>query len=101
MFRLAPSDVTAFATGVEVQQVRTRSRFRASLLLAMLTTPTTCTGLHRYSLALAWQQGAQQWTEERREQFANAAEKTAGGKSRVSEATGTSGPGSWLPQHKS
>lgn len=56
---------------------------------------------HRYALALAWQQGAQDWTEERRQQFSNDPRNLQAVGGRTNNAKGASGPGSWLPPNKS
>lgn len=55
---------------------------------------------HRYPLALAWQQGAQAWTEDRREQFANDPTNLQAVEGEINQEKGASGPGSWLPPNK-
>ncbi len=55
---------------------------------------------HRYPLALAWQQGAQQWTDERRIAFANDPDNLQAVSARANESKGASGPGSWLPPQR-
>lgn len=51
-------------------------------------------------LALAWQQGAQAWTEDRREAFANDPANLQATDGRTNQQKGASGPGSWLPPNK-
>lgn len=55
---------------------------------------------HRYPLVLAWQQGAQQWPQQRREAFANDADNLVAVDGSANAAKGGSGPGSWLPPNK-
>lgn len=55
---------------------------------------------HRYPLALAWQQGAQQWPAERRAAFANDPANLQAVSARANESKGASGPGSWLPPNR-
>lgn len=54
---------------------------------------------HRYPLALSWQQGAQQWSQARREKFAADPLNLVAVEGKVNQAKGASGPGSWLPPH--
>ncbi len=56
---------------------------------------------HRYPLALAWQQGAQRWTPQRRIAFANDPANLQAVSARANESKGASGPGSWLPPNRS
>lgn len=55
---------------------------------------------HRYPLILAWQQGAQQWTQQQREEFANDPGNLQAVACSVNQSKGGSGPGSWLPPNK-
>lgn len=56
---------------------------------------------HLYPLALAWQQGAQGWSVERREKFANDPGNLRAVDGPTNQSKGASGPGSWLPPNKS
>lgn len=55
---------------------------------------------HRYPLALSWQQGAQQWTPAKREQFYADPINLVAVAGEINQAKGASGPGSWLPPAK-
>lgn len=55
---------------------------------------------HRYPLALSWQQGAQQWTQAKREQFSADPANLIAVEGKINQAKGASGPGSWLPPNK-
>ena len=65
------------------------------------TTSTLVQIDHRLSLLLAWQQGAQQWTPEKRVAFANDPANLVAVEGKINQAKGASGPGSWLPPNKS
>ena len=65
------------------------------------TTSTLVQIDHRFSLLLAWEQGAQQWTPEQRVAFANDPANLVAVEGKVNQAKGASGPGSWLPPNKS
>jgi hypothetical protein len=64
------------------------------------TTSTLVQIDHRYPLALSHQQGAQQWSQEKREQFAADPANLVAVEGRINQAKGASGPGSWLPPNK-
>lgn len=55
---------------------------------------------HLVPLALAWQQGAQGWSEDRREAFANDPANLQATDGATNQQKGASGPGSWLPPNK-
>lgn len=52
---------------------------------------------HVYPLFLAHQQGAQQWTQDQREDFASDPMNLVATSGKINQAKGASGPGSWLP----
>lgn len=64
------------------------------------TTSTLVQIDHRVPLALAWQQGAQQWSPERRETFANDPANLQSTDGSTNQQKGDSGPGSWLPSNE-
>jgi len=64
------------------------------------TTSTLVQIDHRYPLALSYQQGAQQWGQAKREQFAADPANLVAIEGRINQAKGASGPGSWLPPNK-
>lgn len=53
---------------------------------------------HIYPLALAWRLGASQWSEDRREQFANDKVNLLAVWGRPNQQKGDSGPSEWKPQ---
>ncbi len=55
---------------------------------------------HVYPLFLAHQQGAQQWTQDQREDFASDPMNLVATSGKINQAKGASGPGSWLPPNK-
>lgn len=55
---------------------------------------------HLQPLSLAWQQGAQQWTAEKRKQFANDPINLRAADGPTNGSKSDSGPGSWLPPNK-
>jgi hypothetical protein len=55
---------------------------------------------HKIPLSLAWQQGAQQWTPEKRKQFSNDPINLRAADGPTNGSKSDSGPGSWLPPNK-
>lgn len=55
---------------------------------------------HIFPLSLAWQQGAQQWTAEKRKQFSNDPMNLKAADGPANGSKSDSGPGSWLPPNK-
>lgn len=53
---------------------------------------------HVVPLSRAWQQGAADWTEERREEFANDAENLLAVDASANRSKGDSGPEEWMPE---
>lgn len=53
---------------------------------------------HVYPLALAWRMGAADWSEDRREEFANDHDNLLAVQGRANQQKGDSGPGEWKPQ---
>lgn len=53
---------------------------------------------HIVPLSRAWQQGASQWPEERREEFANTAENLLAVDASANRSKGDKGPEEWMPE---
>lgn len=59
--------------------------------------PTAVQIDHVYPLSLAWQHGAEQWSDERREAFANDPRNLIAADGPTNASKGDSGPADWMP----